>query len=150
MEVIVSIIAVIVSGVSIIVSIISAILAYKQQVRLNRINMRAKYFEQIFDDYLIEKIPKARKYLRFEDNKLVDSEQLCQTLSDLLSSSLYFRYENGEFYKELKKQIQGIEDYVLQCGNQSYEQEEQGKVFEEIHNRLSNFYKYINDNYIGK
>ena len=150
MEVIISIIAVIVSGISIIVSIISAVLAYKQQVKLNTINMRAKYFEQIFDDYLIEKIPKARKYLRFENNKLVDSEQLCQTLSELLVSSLYFRYENAEFYKKLKEQIQSIEDYVSQCGNQCYEQEEQGKVFEEIHKRLSELYKYINDHYIGK
>lgn len=147
---IISIIAVVVSAISIIVSIITAIFAYKQQTRLNRINMRAKYFEKIFDEYLIEYIPKARKYLRFENNKLVDSEQLCQTLSDLLNASLYFRYENGEFYKELKTQIQSIEDYVLKCGNQNYEQEEQGKVFEEIHNKLSGLYKYINDNYVGK
>ena len=63
-EVILSTIAIVVSVISIIVSAIAAHVANKQNLRLNRINMKARYYEKIFDEYLIRKIPQARKYLR--------------------------------------------------------------------------------------
>ena len=75
MEMVISIVAVVLSFLSVLVALGSAIFAYRQNKRLNTINMRAKYFNSIFDEYLITKIPEARKYLRFSDNKLVDSQQ---------------------------------------------------------------------------
>ena len=62
-EVILSTIASVGSVISIIVSAIAAHVANKQNLRLNRINMKARYYEKIFDEYLIRKIPQARKYL---------------------------------------------------------------------------------------
>ena len=56
-EVILSTIAIVVSVISIIVSAIAAHVANKQNLRLNRINMKARYYEKIFDEYLIRKIP---------------------------------------------------------------------------------------------
>ena len=149
MEITISIIAAVLSFFSVIVALGSAIYTLKQNKTLNNINMRAKYFNIIFDDYLITKIPQSRKYLRFANNKLVDSQQLCDTLSDMLNSALYFRYENKEFYTTLKTKVQDIEDYVMNCGNKIYEQEEQGIVFTTIHNKLADLYKCINDNYTG-
>ena len=51
-EVILSTIAIVVSVISIIVSAIAAHVANKQNLRLNRINMKARYYEKIFDEYL--------------------------------------------------------------------------------------------------
>lgn len=150
MEMIISIIAVVLSFLSVLVALGSAVFAYRQNKRLNNINMRAKYFNTIFDDYLITKIPEARKYLRFNNNKLVDSQKLCDVLTELLNAALYFRYENKEFYNEIKNRIQKIEDYVMECGNKTFEQEEQGEVFTKIHNNLEALYTCISDNYIGK
>lgn len=150
-EIILSTIAIVVSIISIIVSAITAFVAYRQNVKLNRINMKARYYEKIFDEYLIKKIPQARKYLRFDNNnRLVDSQQLSEALSALLNDSLYFKYDDREFYKKLKQFIQEIEDYVLECGNSVYEQEEQAQVYIEIQNKLEKLYRYINDNYTGK
>lgn len=149
-EIILSTIAIIVSIISIIVSAITAFVAYRQNVKLNRINMKARYYEKIFDEYLIKKIPQARKYLRFDKNRLVDSQQLSEALSALLNDSLYFKYDDREFYKKLKQLIQEIEDYVLECGNSVYEPEEQAQVYIEIQNKLEKLYRYINDNYTGK
>ena len=112
--------------------------------------MNARIYNEIFDKFLIERIPKARTYLRFENNKLVDSEQLSDTLTDLLNTTLYFRYADKKFYELLHTQIQDIEDFVLECGNKQFVQEEQGKVFDQIQDKLEILYKTVNDNYIGK
>lgn len=112
--------------------------------------MNARIYSEIFDEFLIERIPKARTYLRFESNKLVDSDQLSDTLADLLNTILYFRYADKKFYELLHSQIQDIEDFVLECGNKQFVQEEQGRVFDQIQEKLEKLYKIVNDNYIGK
>jgi len=100
--------------------------------------------------FLVERIPQARNYLRFNnENKLVDAEELSKVLTDLIRDTLYFRYANKKFYDALCKQIKEIEDYVLECGNKCYFQEEQAEVFYKIHEKLEKLYNIINKNYIG-
>ena len=146
----VPIIAIVLSALSIISSIICFIITFLQNKKINKINMNARIYSKIFDEFLIERIPKARTYLRFESNKLVDSDQLSDTLADLLNTILYFRYADKKFYELLHSQIQDIEDFVLECGNKQFVQEEQGRVFDQIQEKLEKLYKIVNDNYIGK
>lgn len=146
----VPIIAIVLSALSIISSIICFIITFLQNKKINKINMNARIYSEIFDEFLIERIPKARTYLRFESNKLVDSDQLSDTLADLLNTILYFRYADKKFYELLHSQIQDIEDFVLECGNKQFVQEEQGRVFDQIQEKLEKLYKIVNDNYIGK
>ena len=140
----------ILSVISIIVAGFSIVIVYFQNEKINKMNMNARLYNEIFDEFLIERIPKARTYLRFENNKLVDSETLCDTLTDLKNSILYFRYTDKTFYKNLCVQIDELEDYVMQCGNRESVQEEQGDVFHKIQEKLEKLYKIINDNYTGK
>lgn len=149
MQNILSIIAIVLSGLSILSSIVCYVISYFQNKKINRINMNARLYNDIFDDFLIDTIPKARTYLRFDNNRLVDSEKLSEALTSLMNSILYFRYSDKEFYDDLCSQIKGIEDYVLECGNQDFVQEEQGRVFDEIQDKLEKLYKTINTNYIG-
>lgn len=146
----VPIIAIVLSALSIISSIICFIITFLQNKKINKINMNARIYSEIFDEFLIERIPKARTYLRFESNRLVDSDQLSDTLADLLNTILYFRYADKKFYELLHSQIQDIEDFVLECGNKKFVQEEQGRVFDQIQEKLEKLYKKVNDNYIGK
>lgn len=146
----VPIIAIVLSALSIISSIICFIITFLQNKKINKINMNARIYSEIFDEFLIERIPKARTYLRFESNRLVDSDQLSDTLADLLNTILYFRYADKKFYELLHSQIQDIEDFVLECGNKKFVQEEQGRVFDQIQEKLEKLYKIVNDNYIGK
>lgn len=112
--------------------------------------MNARMYNIIFDEFLIDRIPKARNYLRFESDRLVDSEALSDALTDLLSGMLYFRYADKKFYQSVKEQVQKLEDYVLDCGNRTYFQEEQGKVFDRIQDMLEELYKTVNIHYSGK
>ncbi len=146
----VSIISIVLSVLSFVSSIVCYIITYLQNKKINKINMNARIYNEIFDEFLIERIPKARTYLRFKDNKLVDSEQFSETLTDLLNTILYFRYADKKFYDSIHNQIVDIEDFVLECGNKQSFQEEQGRVFDQIQVKLEELYKIINDNYIGK
>lgn len=62
------------SIIAIIISIGVAITESKRELRMNRLNIEAEYFSQIYKDFLIEKIPKARRRLHFELNKLIGIE----------------------------------------------------------------------------
>lgn len=71
MENTISIIAILLSGLSIYISYnqnkkINR-MNMEQNEKINKINMNARLYNEIFDKYLIERIPKARIYLRFEN-----------------------------------------------------------------------------------
>ena len=150
MEVKLDIIAIIISVIAILDSEICAVIAFIQNYKINKINMKAGYYNKIFDSYLIEKIPMSYRYLIFKDNKLSDSDKISDVLSDLLKDILYFKCADRKFYEVLKKSIEEIEDYILECGNRQFIQDEQGKVFENIQEKLENLYAIINNSYIGK
>ncbi len=150
MEVKLDIIAIIISLIAILASVICAVIAFIQNYKINKINMKAGYYNKIFDSYLIEKIPMSYRYLIFKDNKLSDSDKISDVLSDLLKDILYFKCADRKFYEVLKKSIEEIEDYILECGNRQFIQDEQGKVFENIQEKLENLYAIINNSYIGK
>lgn len=150
MEIVLSIIAIVVSGISIIASVVCASIAYFQNKRINNINMKSRFFEKIFDDYLISTIPEARRYLRFSEGHLVDGEKLGDELNALLNRALYFKFDNKSFFDELKHNISKLEDYIMECGNKNFDNEEQAVVFSKIHEQIEEIYSCINDYYIGK
>lgn len=151
METILSIIAIILSGISVLAFVVLTIKTISQNNKINNINMNARLYDRIFDDFLINRIPKERTYLRFdEENKLVDSEGFCEALTDLKQSLLYFRYAQNEFYKCICKKIDELEEYIMKKGNERSVQEEQGAVFNKIQEYLEDIYETIYSRYIGK
>ena len=133
-----------------IISLILSIRSLHQNKKINRTNLYARIYNNRFDVFLVKRIPQAHNYLRFNnENKLVDAEELSKVLTDLIRDTLYFRYANKKFYDALCNQIKEIEDYVLECGNKCYFQEEQAEVFYKIYEKLEKLYNIINKNYIG-
>lgn len=61
---------------------------YEQTDRINHSNSMAKYYNVIFDEFLIYKIPEARRYIRFEDERLTDFSKLVDELDAMLRSAL--------------------------------------------------------------
>ena len=143
------ILALIISIVSAITAVASAIFTYRQNKRLNVVNIKAHYYEKIFDDYLIHQIPQSRKYLRFDGESLTDGQKLLDTLSEMRTDALYFKYDNRDFYKELTSYITDVEDYICTCGNKKFEQEEQAEVWMSIQKQMERIYSCIHQNYTG-
>lgn len=148
----IDIIALIIAGLSLIVSTWVAKIQYSQQKSIHNASLNSKYHDEIFLEHLIRGIPESRKYIRFnnETGRLDDTKKFTDELNEMLGGALYYKYNDNDFYKKLKEMVQEIEDYVMDCGNEKFEQEEQSEVYNSIQEKLEKMYKLINDQYIGK
>ena len=136
----------IISVVSFIVSTISIIISFKQNQNINSLNIQSRYFEKIFDKYLIEEIPKARVYIRYYNNRLADVDKLIDVLGKLKSDSLYFKYSKKNFYEELKENIDYLELFLTNCSNNSEsDSDKQYQNMLEIGNKITSIYTIINE-----
>lgn len=142
--------AIIISIVSLVISLLLTVVELIQNRNNNLTNLKSRYYEKIFDDFLIDIIPKSRTYIRFDnEGHLADFENLMNELSEMQKKSLYFKYDNNTFYKDLKQLITELEDYLSDCGNKIFENEEQADTFKEIHNKITKIYDCINNSHIN-
>ena len=139
----------VIAVISMLVTVVIFRLNYNQAKRISEITLKSNYYNKIFDAYLIEKIPAARKYIRFQNDRLVDTNELVNVLTDMRRDALYFKYSNKSFYNKLKEITQKIEDYIMNCGNINLEPEEQAGVFLEIHKMISELYSVIDEAHMG-
>ncbi len=143
----------IISIISVVIAAISAgisIYTNMQNRKINSINIKARYFEKIFDKYLIEEIPKTRDYIRFtNEGYLEDFQPLVGTLSDMVKKANFFKYDNRNFYNNLKNKTRDLEDYLTQCGNRTYEYDEQSEVHKKISDMTMEVYSCISNYYLG-
>lgn len=142
MEIVLSIIA-------IILSIVSFVFTYCQTKRINTKMLKLRFYEKIFDDYLIERIPKARKKIHFSSstNKLIDAKEMRDVLSDLKLSVLYFKYANNAFYDRLIQLIDDLESYLsIYVNNQEPDNDKQSQVITSIGKKIEGIYSLIDKN----
>lgn len=133
-----------------IISVIAAIDVHIQNKKLNKINLKAGYFDTIYKEYLIFIIPKARTYITFLDGKLAGTDKLVNELNNLRRDSLYFFYSDRKFYDGLKNKLQTLEDYLIISQNEYFTSDEQKIVFENIQNDLTKIYDWLLINQFGK
>lgn len=129
------------------ISLIFAGLALILSAKHNSKNLRSRYFEKIFDKYLIKQIPNARKYIRYNTTtyKLDDIGKMMDTLTNLKNDSLYFRYSDKNFYKELTSLITKLEDFLGDCSNTSERDEDsRAKNILKIGELIEKIYSLIN------
>lgn len=134
-------------------SIISLILTYRQSNKHNSLNLESRYFEKIFDTYLIDKIPQSRKYIRYDHttNKLVDIGEMMDVLGYMKNDSLYFKYSNPNFYEKFVDLISNLEDFLGNCSNYTeVDTDKQAKNILDIGSKIEEIYSYINTYSLGK
>ena len=135
------------SAVSAIASAISAVLMYMQTAKINKFYVNKTYHSKIFDDFLIYKLPIARQDIKFDDEgKLINTQSFVDELSNLRNNSLFYKYKSKEFYNDIKKQTQEIEDYVMNLGNEKTDKEEQSSKLIIINEKTERLYETISNN----
>lgn len=135
----------IISIIALIGSIISFIITFYQNQKITSLNLQVRYFEKIFDKYLIEEIPKARNYIKYINNKLIDVDKLINVLDDIKIDSLYFKYNNNKFYKEVTNAIDDLTSFLSNCSNMNEpDQDKQSNNIIEIGNKITVIYQIIN------
>ncbi len=141
--------ALIVSILAIVISIIVAIWQGIHENRINRTELESLYHQEIFKDYLISKIPDSRRYLKFKDDgRLDETNKLCNTLQEMVFSSLYFFYSDRAFYDGLSSACEELVDYLVQLSQQKLTKNNQDEAMEEIQSKIKAIYDHIGKKYL--
>lgn len=74
-----------------------------QSRNMNSTNLQAMYFEEIFKEYMINKIPKAADNLHYDGDLLSPEYRvLVDVMMDMVGACKYFAYAKHDFYSELQ------------------------------------------------
>ncbi len=119
--------------------------------RANRTNLNSYYFNEIYREHLIHKIPDSRKYIKINlDGKLVGYNKIVQEMKVIQVDSLYYKYVDKKYYEKLVRQAQKIEDFVIAATAKHYNGEEQTDFWNELKKELSELYRILNDKYLNE
>lgn len=142
---IIALLALIIAAFSFGISIYNAIV----QKRINTVNLEAKYYEKIFDKYLLDIIPEKLNNLKFENKKLNKNyTELIDVMMEMIYEAKYFQFSNPLFYKELEFKIKEFEDFILKISNKyNVSTSEQLKKLNEIEEEVTKIIKFIIDNH---
>lgn len=136
--------AIIISIVSLIATALIAIWQIITNININKINIKSNVCEKIFDEYLITKIPVARKFLKFDcKGKLTGWEKLNKTLVDMKLSSLYFKYNDKVFYEKLDSKLMELEDYIVSLIDKKYDSIKHPDIYNKIDEDIKIIYNLI-------
>ena len=140
----------ILSLIAIIVSLGSAAYQWYLDSHMNQVNLESEYFKSLYSKHLLYDLPIARKYIRFDQNKLVDIDLLIDQLNSIRNDSLFFKYADIDFYTDAKIVLQQLEDYLIDSSQRVLTDEEQKTVLEQIEIKLKSVYRTFGNKYIGK
>lgn len=99
---------------SLIISIGTAVFEYFYNKKINSINIDAIYFNEIYKDYLIKDIPESRLKIRLTRKGHISGiDNFLDVLREIRKKSLFFKYKDENFYRELTTMIQNLEDELV-------------------------------------
>jgi len=136
--------------IAIIVSIGTLIFELIQNQRINRINLEAHFYEVIYQDFLIKKIPNARNQIVYNENVISKTEKLVDVLNDMRRKSLFFKYKDKDFYEELCKLLHKLEDELTEKSDFKLEPDEFCEFSKFVKDMIEDIYDLIMSKYTGK
>lgn len=118
--------------------------------KTNKINLENKYYEKIFDEILMYKIPKARDYIFYssDSEKLEHTEKLQGVMVELMKRAVFFKYKNLEFYNQLCEVLREIEEYLMNSEGKMTKKE-YVKFESNLDKKLEDLYSLISTNSVG-
>lgn len=142
--------ALILSIISFISSLVIAIYEIVENRKINKISLESEYFDSLFKDFLLKKIPSTRIKIQFNsEGNLIDTEEFVSVLNEIRKNSLYFIYTDKDFYNELKYSLQDLENYILNEENKELIGEDQTTFFNNVQEKITTIYDIMISKYSG-
>ncbi len=131
------------------VSIIVSVMAMRQTTNINKTNLQAEYFQKVFFEYIIEKIPEKSKNLRYVGTRLDSNyRELVDIVMEMVQKSSFFAYAKQDFYINLKEKCKELEDIILEIASINTDiRDEQKQNIIKINLAIQGIVELINDNY---
>lgn len=105
------VIANVLSIIAIVISIGVPTFEYYNDKRINNINIDIQYYDKVYSEYLLERIPECRiRMERKDDGSVLGVDEFIDLLREMRKNSLYFKFANEEFYNEFRRLNQQLED----------------------------------------
>lgn len=105
--------------IAIVISIASPIFEYIYNKSINDVNIDTHYFDIVYEEYLLEKIPRYRMQIGRNKNGTMNGvDEFIDLLRKMRKSSLYFKFANEDFYEEIRRLIQKLEDELIMLNSQ--------------------------------
>lgn len=129
---------------AILTSIVTPIFEYWWNKKLNRQNLAAEYFMQVYEKFLFEEIPKAKSYIHYSNKEINGVDEMLDVLREMRQKSLYYKSSDNEFYKNLLTEIQKLEDYLV-ITYRDIDDEMYIKFYNKVDSYIDAIYKRICD-----
>lgn len=131
------------------ISLAVSVFAIYQNRKINTTNLEAKYFEEVFREYIVHVIPECVSKLSFEDDKLNNTyKELNSIMMEMIRDARYYAYAKRDFYLELQNKIMELDDtLVTKAGEVVTDKDAQVKFIYSVHTDIMEIIKYINKNY---
>lgn len=137
-----------VAWLSFIFALLSFIISIKVGAKTNKQNLNAIYFNNIFDEFLIEKIPESLEKVKHVNNKfIVENDMLDDIMTDLLRKIIFFKYKNKKFYIKLKFKIWEIDDFLANNYCVTCSVTEFNKIKDTLEKKVTKLYEVIEKEY---
>lgn len=139
----ISLVALIVAILSFAISIISIYV----QKKLNTINLDAKYYELIFNQFILDKIPNKMSLIKFVSKGKLDSsyKSLNSVMMEMVRKARYFSFVNPKFYKGLSDRTKKLDELLVDISSKTYINIiDQNKEIIRIEDAVSKIITYIN------
>lgn len=136
---------------SLIAILISVFTWFKQDSlnkKINSTNLNAVFFEKIYFEIIIDKIPEAQEKIYHDPitHKLMGTEDMEKILSEIRKKSRFFRYTDETYYKELKEKSLLIDEMYVE--NMNLDNIEFSKFVENHEEKLKVLYSIIIHKYL--
>lgn len=114
-------------------------------------SIEADLLNKIFQEHLLYSFPQKFGVLKFnEKGKLTSANLFTDELNEIRIASQYYQYSNNGFYDQLKRELQSLEDFVVNSCNKTFLPSEQPSFFQEVQRRMEKIYQIINKRRYGK
>ena len=132
-----------------IIAIAISIYTIYQTKETHKATLASTFFASIFKEYLLEKFPNGRERICFENGRIKGHEILVDDLNKLRRDILYFKYADNDFYLALKKELQDLENYIVEAMNSQHDSTAQIKFLTDVDERMTKIFVRINKRHCG-
>lgn len=139
--------ALIISILAIIISVIVAAVQIAKNKKINDINLEAELSKEIVKVYLTEIFPKAVSDVSFKKKRLTNIAPLQKALIGLRVKLKFYIYCDNEFYQNLKRQLQDLEDYIVNNEDRYFGFDAQKEVRQIIYLKMTEIYSLLKKKY---
>jgi len=139
-------------SISLLLSIIAIVITFlrlKSNEKTNQNSLNSIYHKEIFFDFLVREIPEAQRLITYNNKMLENTEYLCEILNDMRRTSIFYKYNDKNFYNDLSYKIHELDDMIVsKSGELSHD--EFSDFNTQLQKGIEEIYTITMDKYIGK